>query len=111
MLLIFVDLHAQALGGEILRRISVEERGGTQSQAPMNVETVNGSVVLGLPSSARADLKILNLNGDFSSELPVTSTMASMGARSFRGKLGVGGGEISVRTVNGTIRLVRQPRV
>lgn len=79
--------------------------------APMNVETVNGSVVLGLPSSAQANLKILNLNGDFSSELPVTSTMTSAGARALRGKLGVGGGEISVRTVNGTIRLVRQPSV
>ena len=79
--------------------------------APMNVETVNGSVVLGLPSSARANLRILNLNGDFSSELPVTSAMTSAGARSLRGKLGVGGGEISVRTINGTIRLLRRPNV
>jgi hypothetical protein len=79
--------------------------------APMNVETVNGSVVLGLPSSARANLSILNMNGDFSSELPVTSTMTFSGARALRGKLGVGGGEISVRTINGTIRLVRQPSV
>lgn len=79
--------------------------------APMNVETVNGSVVLGLPPSARANLNILNLNGDFSSELPVTSTTTFSGARALRGKLGVGGGEISVRTINGTIRLVRQPRV
>jgi hypothetical protein len=79
--------------------------------APMNVETVNGSVVLGLPLSARANLKVLNLNGEFSSELPVVSTMASTAARSFRGKLGVGGGEISVRTINGAIRLVREPSV
>jgi len=79
--------------------------------APMNVETVNGSVVLGLPSSARANLNILNLNGDFSSELPVTSATTFSGARVLRGKLGMGGGEISVRTINGTIRLVRQPSV
>ena len=79
--------------------------------APMNVETVNGSVVLGLPASARANLRVLNLNGDFSSELPVTSTTTSAGARAFRGKLGLGGGEISVRTINGTIRLIRQPSV
>lgn len=79
--------------------------------APMNVETVNGSVVLGLPSSARANLNILNLNGEFSSELPVTSTTTMSGARVLRGKLGMGGGEISVRTINGTIRLVRQPSV
>jgi hypothetical protein len=75
---------------------------------PMNIETVNGSVVLGLPSDARADLKVLNMNGNFSSELPVTSTAGSLAARAFRGRLGSGGGEISVRTVNGGIRLVRQ---
>jgi Putative adhesin len=75
---------------------------------PMNFETVNGSVVLGLPSNAHADLKILSMNGEFSSELPVTSTMGSPAARAFRARLGSGsgGGQISVRTVNGTIRLV-----
>ena len=75
---------------------------------PMNIETVNGSVVLGLPSDARADLKVLNMNGDFYSDLPVTSTASSPAARSFHAKLGTGGGEISVRTVNGGIRLVMQ---
>lgn len=116
------DLHSVNGNVEVLRsagRFSARTTNGDVHMelsqlgegAPMNVETVNGSVVLGLPSSARANLKILNLNGDFSSELPVTSAMTSAGARSLRGKLGVGGGEISVRTINGTIRLVRQPSV
>jgi hypothetical protein len=78
---------------------------------PMNIETVNGSVVLGLPSDARANLKVLNMNGDFYSELPVTSTAGSPAARAFRARLGTGGGDISVRTVNGGIRLVVQPGV
>jgi hypothetical protein len=69
---------------------------------------VNGSVVLGLPSDARADLKVLNMNGDFYSELPVTSTSRSPAARAFHARIGTGGGEISVRTVNGGIRLVMQ---
>jgi hypothetical protein len=75
--------------------------------APMNLETVNGSVVLGLPSNARANLKVLHMNGDFYSELPVTSALASPAVRAFRAKLGVGGGEISLRTINGGIRLLR----
>lgn len=75
---------------------------------PMNIETVNGSVVLGLPSDARANLKVLNMNGDFYSELPVISTAGSPAARAFRARLGAGGGDISVRTVNGGIRLVLQ---
>ena len=75
---------------------------------PMNIETVNGSVVLGLPSDARANLKVLSMNGDFYSELPVVSAPSIPAAQAFRGKLGAGGGEISVRTVNGGIRLILQ---
>jgi len=76
--------------------------------APMNLETVNGSVVLGLPCNAQANLKVLSMNGEFHSELPVTSTVGEPAARAFRGKLGTGGGEISVRTINGGVRLILQ---
>src|ERR1700677_265200 len=75
---------------------------------PMNLETVNGSVVLGLPSTARANLKVLSMNGDVYSELPVTSTAGSPGARAFQAKLGAGGGQISVRTIHGGIHLFLQ---
>lgn len=73
---------------------------------PMDIETVNGSVVLGLPSNARANLKALSMNGDVYSELPLTSTAAPAAKRAFRAKMGVGGGDISVHTVNGGIRLI-----
>jgi hypothetical protein len=75
---------------------------------PMNLETVNGSVLLGLPPDARGDLKVLSMNGDFYSELPVSTSVGSPAARAFHAKLGTGGGEISVRTINGGIRLVVQ---
>jgi hypothetical protein len=75
---------------------------------PMNLETVNGSVLLGLPPGARGDLKVLSMNGEFYSELPVISSAGAPAARAFRAKLGAGGGEISVRTINGGIRLVVQ---
>jgi hypothetical protein len=75
---------------------------------PMNIETVNGSVVLGLPSDAKANLKVQSMNGEFYSELPMTSTAGMAAARAFQGKLGTGGGEISVRTINGGVRLVMQ---
>jgi DUF4097 and DUF4098 domain-containing protein YvlB len=79
---------------------------------PMNIETVNGSVVLGLPSDARAELKVLSMNGDLHSDLPVTSTAGPSAAHAFRATLGTGGGQISVRTVNGGIRLVlKRPSV
>ncbi|MGA8220996.1 MAG: DUF4097 family beta strand repeat-containing protein [Candidatus Acidiferrales bacterium] len=75
---------------------------------PMNIETVNGSVVLGLPSDAHANLDVTSMNGDFTSDLPMTSTGSIQATRAYRAKLGPGGGEISVRTVNGAIRLVMQ---
>ncbi len=74
--------------------------------APMNLETVNGSVTLGLPSNASADLNVHNMNGDVSSDVPVYATTALPGSQAFRGRLGHGGNPISVRTVNGGIRLV-----
>jgi hypothetical protein len=76
--------------------------------APMAIETVNGSVALGLPANARADLKVLSMNGEFSSELPVAAK-GSLTTRSFQGKIGSGGGEVSVRTINGGIRLFLEP--
>jgi hypothetical protein len=75
---------------------------------PMNVETVNGSVFLGLPADARADLRVLSMNGDFVSELPVASTSGAPASGMFRARLGSGGGEISVRTINGGIHLIRE---
>jgi DUF4097 and DUF4098 domain-containing protein YvlB len=75
---------------------------------PMNIETVNGSVVLGLPSDGHANVKVLSMNGDLTSDLPLTSTARTLTAHMFRAKLGAGGGNISVRTVNGGVRLVLQ---
>jgi hypothetical protein len=77
--------------------------------APMNLATVNGSVVLGLPADARANLQVVNVNGSFVSELPVTASDGAVSTREFHGRLGAGGGEILVRTINGGVRLVREP--
>jgi hypothetical protein len=78
---------------------------------PMNLETVNGSVLLGLPAGAKADLKVLSMNGDVYSELPVPRISGALTPHAFKAKLGNGGGEISVRTVNGGIRLLQSPGV
>ena len=74
--------------------------------APMNLETVNGSVVLGLPRDARANVKVLSMNGEVDSDLPVISTASTPATRAYSAKIGTGGGEIFVHTVNGGVRLV-----
>ena len=73
---------------------------------PMNVSTVNGSVVLALPANAQANLDVRSMNGDFHSDLPVEVPGSFSSAHAFRGRLGAGGGEVSIRTVNGRIRVV-----
>jgi hypothetical protein len=78
---------------------------------PMNLETINGSVLIGLPAGAKADLKVLSMNGDVYSELPVPRISGALTPHAFKAKLGNGGGEISVRTVNGGIRLLKSPGV
>jgi DUF4097 and DUF4098 domain-containing protein YvlB len=73
---------------------------------PMRLETVNGSVILGLPAGSGANVSALSMNGDLYSEFPVSSKTGTVAPRAFSGKLGTGGGNISVRTINGGIKLL-----
>lgn len=75
---------------------------------PMKLETVNGSVILGLPQDVKTNVSALSMNGELYSEFPTPSKAHAVAAHSFNGKLGAGGGNISVRTINGGIRLVVQ---
>jgi hypothetical protein len=72
---------------------------------PVSLTTVNGSVVLSLPESANADVRVVNRNGDFHSDFAL-ATLGAYESSRFRGRLGSGGGEIFMSTVNGGIRLV-----
>jgi hypothetical protein len=68
-------------------------------------ETTNGSLVLAVPSDMQADVEVRCLNGNFSSELPMTME-SNQRPREMHGKLGRGGAPIHLRTVNGGIRVV-----
>jgi DUF4097 and DUF4098 domain-containing protein YvlB len=72
--------------------------------APMEVSTVNGSVLLELPSQATASLHVQNLNGGFVSEFSIRSK-TSENSQVFRGTLGAGGSELDLSVMNGSIRL------
>ncbi len=72
--------------------------------APMVLETINGSVVLALPPDAHGEIHARSMNGGFSSDLPALVKNA-YGGRGFHGFLGSGGGAITLRTVNGGIRV------
>jgi DUF4097 and DUF4098 domain-containing protein YvlB len=94
------SLRAHTTNGSIhLELAHVRDKEGTFA------ETTNGSVVLAVPSDTQADLETRCLNGNFSSELPV-SVESTLRPREMHGKLGKGGAPIRLHTVNGGIRLV-----
>jgi DUF4097 and DUF4098 domain-containing protein YvlB len=66
--------------------------------------TVNGGITLELPSEVNAELKASTVNGDISTDFPVT-VQGRFGPRSMRGRLGRGGHELALETVNGSIEL------
>jgi len=74
---------------------------GTSSLA---LETMNGSVLLAIPTSAGANLDAQTMNGEIRTEKPVLMNGA-FGPGSFRGKLGIGGAPLRIRTVNGAIQI------
>src|SRR5256885_12010465 len=94
------SIHAHTTNGNVhLELLRVEDKAGAVA------ETTNGSVLLAVPADTHADLETRCLNGNFSSELPVTFE-STIKPREMHGKLGPGGAPIRLHTVNGGIRLV-----
>jgi len=93
-------VHAHTTNGNVhLELARLPEKTGAFA------ETTNGSLVLAVPTDMQADVEARCLNGNFSSELPITME-SSQRPREMHGKLGRGGAPIHLRTVNGGIRVV-----
>jgi DUF4097 and DUF4098 domain-containing protein YvlB len=69
--------------------------------------TVNGGIVLRVPSYLNAHLKASVENGNIESDFPITVT-GTVSRRRVEGTIGNGGQELQVSTVNGSIRLRNQ---
>ena len=99
---------ARTTNGNIsIELVSLDGAGASRaSGAPRGIaaQTVNGSIALFLPADAGAELDARTQNGDFSSDLPLLAHTSSAG-RVVRGRVGGGGLPVSLRTVNGSIRL------
>jgi DUF4097 and DUF4098 domain-containing protein YvlB len=65
---------------------------------------VNGSINLTLPANLSADVKAVTVNGDISSEFPMTVS-GRISRRRLEGTIGGGGRQLSFETVNGSITL------
>lgn len=78
------------------------------TKVPRNTEidTGSGSVRIELPADANADLDIQTGSGGISSAFAVT--MDQVRRRELRGRIGQGGGRISVSTGSGGVRLLKR---
>lgn len=84
---------------------AIEVRMGRSPQGDLHFETVNGSVTVEMPEEVNAEIIAKTVNGSIRTDFPVT-VQGRYGARRLEGRIGRGGPEISISTVNGSIRLL-----
>lgn len=95
--------HAKTVNGSITAQLGRADWSGE-----LEFKTVNGAITLDLPSDTSAEVKAETLNGDIATDFPLT-VMGRVSRRYLNGTIGSGGGgrELSLKTVNGSIRLRR----
>jgi DUF4097 and DUF4098 domain-containing protein YvlB len=69
----------------------------------VDLESVNGAIVLRIPAKANAKVGAETLNGNISSEFGLTVEKGEWVGRSMEGLVGSGGARITLETVNGSI--------
>jgi hypothetical protein len=86
---------------------SVSARVGSSSwDDELKFSTVNGGITVRFPEDLNADVDASTLNGNIQTDFPLT-VRGKMGRRHITGRIGHGGGgDLSLTTVNGSIRLV-----
>ncbi len=98
-------------GGVLARAISgsiaVSLRSLPEGSAPVQLETVNGNLLLGLPAEPNADLHLTTVAGRIDSEYPLKVSEVP-GDASWRTTLGHGGTQIRLRTVRGNIHVAER---
>lgn len=77
-------------------------------EGPLQFETVNGGIKVELPADVSAEFSAETVNGHISSDFPVT-VQGKINPRRLSGKIGNGGRELTMKTVNGSIELKRVP--
>ena len=104
-----IDIHAGSLteATTVNGSISATVRTGRGPSEDIKLSTVNGSVHLSLPEDVNADVSAKTVNGGITSEFAEVETRQKWGPRSASGRIGSGGRELEVSTVNGGIRITK----
>ncbi len=83
---------------------SIRAEFGKADWDTLKLSTVNGGISVTLPPNVNTDVHFSSVNGHFDSDFPVT-VQGHMGRRSFEGKIGSGGRDLELSTVNGSVEL------
>jgi len=79
-----------------------------QGTGPLRFHTVNGSVTVTLAKNLNADLSAQTVNGAIETDFPITVT-GRLTPRRLNGRIGQGGRDLNLETVNGSIRIRATP--
>ena len=74
-------------------------------QRGINATDINGAVEFRLPYDLDADVRVVGFNGSVNSEMPKTIVLEKKLREIFYARVGAGGAPISIRDVNGSVRL------
>jgi len=91
--------HATTVNGTIEATMGTAAWTGT-----LDFTTVNGSIDLTLPPGTGADIRATTVSGDLASDFPLTVN-GRFGGRNMTGRIGAGGHDLKLTTVNGAITL------
>ncbi|MEO8359296.1 MAG: DUF4097 family beta strand repeat-containing protein [Vicinamibacteria bacterium] len=102
-----IEVEAGALTDATTVNGSIRATVRTEVNSPEDIKltTVNGSVRLRLPEGVNADVSAKTVNGGITSEFDGITVHKKWGPRSAEGRLGNGGRELEVTTVNGGITI------
>jgi DUF4097 and DUF4098 domain-containing protein YvlB len=73
----------------------------------VRINSVSGSVEVGLPDGANADVRVRSVSGDVTADVPGLTLQRIGNGSDFEGRLGAGGTQMSVSSVSGNVRFHR----
>ena len=94
------ELHLSTVNGSVKATLG-------ELRKPVSLKSVNGSVSLALPAGANADISADSVNGGISSDFDLKVRKSFPIGQKLEAKLGDGGPEVKLSTVNGGIHIDR----
>ena len=92
--------EATTINGEITARL-----GDAQWRSELKFTTINGAINLDLPANTSTDFEAQTMNGTINSDFPISLTTTLKERKHLRGRIGAGGRELFLKTLNGSINL------